>query len=154
MLRLSFILFQCSLAMFIPEALMVVSDHQIAIMETVRHSMNTAIVTLTEAINESDMRPRYQRREKVTQSFDSGSLQYGVDVLAEVREIVAMIHYVLDMEKRFNILIATELPTCSIEMKAIKKLRFTQATISGHALLPLKSATLSIQVLGAAGQEC
>ena len=93
MLRLSFILFQCSLAMFIPEALMVVSDHQIAIMETVRHSMNTAIVTLTEAINESDMRPRYQRGEKVTQSFDSGSLQYGVDILAEVRAIVAMIHY-------------------------------------------------------------
>ena len=26
------------------------------------------------------------------------------------------------MEKRFNILIATELPTCSIEMKAIKKM--------------------------------
>ena len=33
------------------------------------------------------------------------------------------------------------------------ELRFTQATISGHALLPLKSATLSIQVLGAAGQQ-
>ena len=102
MLGLSFILFQCSSAMFILRAQMAVSDYQIAIMETVKPTIETAVVTLTKAIHESGMGPRYERGERVTQSPESGFLQYGVDVLAEVREIVDMIHNVLNMARELQ----------------------------------------------------